>query len=113
MTDFVLSLIRTVVPIVVGSVVGWLGARGIEVEPEAAAALTAGIGGLAGAMYYAAARWLESKWPMLGCLLGSAKPPAYGDAVLGRPLDGDEARLLHDIRQVEGRDTSGRRHDDA
>lgn len=33
--------------------------------------------------------------------------------VPGGPVTSDEAYLLHDIRQVEGRDTSGRRHDDA
>ena len=99
MTDFILSLIRTVVPIIVGSVVGWLGARGIDVEPEAVGALTAGIGALAGAIYYAAARWLEQRWPILGHLLGPAQAPVYPDS-----------RETHDI--VRNAFDLDRRHDD-
>lgn len=105
MTDFILSLIRTVVPIIVGSVVGWLGARGIDVEPEAVGALTAGIGALAGAIYYAGARWLEQRWPILGHLLGSAQPPAYPDSVETR-------EQVRDFFEIED-ERMGRRHDDA
>jgi len=81
MTDFVLSLIRTVVPLAVGSLVGGLTVRGIRVEPEAVGSLTAGITALVGSLYYAGARWLESRWPALGYLLGSAQSPQYPDSV--------------------------------
>lgn len=78
MNDYVLSLIRTWVPIAVGAVLSWLAARGFNLDEEATYGLTAFLTGLGGAVYYALARALESRWPALGrLLLGSSKAPAY------------------------------------
>lgn len=77
MTDFVVSLIRTNVPVLVGSLLGWLISQGVTVPADAEVPLTAGIVALTIAVYYAAARWLEQRWPAFGYLLGSRAEPAY------------------------------------
>ena len=78
MNDYFLSLIRTWVPIAVGAVLSWLAARGLSLDEEATYGLTAFLTALGGAVYYALARGLESRWPALGrLLLGSKRTPAY------------------------------------
>lgn len=77
MSNFVVSLIRTVVPVVVGSMIGFLVARGIDLPEDAAASLNMGIQALAIAGYYAGARFLETKWPAFGYLLGTRAEPEY------------------------------------
>ena len=71
------SIVRTIVPIIVGSVIGLAVANGINLdeqfEPLLTATLTAGFTGL----YYIAVRLLETYVaPKLGWLLGLAKTPA-------------------------------------
>ena len=77
MNDLITSFIRTWTPMLVGSVVAWLTARGIEVSPENALGLTAFLSGLFSALYYAAVRLGERKWPQIGVLLGRAKQVKY------------------------------------
>lgn len=74
MGDQVTSIIRTVVPVIVGTAISWLARRGIDVDGAAVAqAVTVVIiGG-----YYAVARWAETRWPRAGWMLGIAKPPTY------------------------------------
>lgn len=71
----VASLLRTFVPSIVGSILGWITSTGIEVDPELKGLLTvllmAGFTGL----YYAAVRFVEEKLPWVGILLGYAKSP--------------------------------------
>lgn len=76
MSDYLVSLIRTWVPVAVGVAITWLGAQlGVDIDStEAAAAVT----GVVVAVYYAVARILEDRWPQLGLLLGRASVPAYG-----------------------------------
>lgn len=78
MSDHFVSLIRTYVPAVVGVVIAWLATLGINVDTSASVALIVGITGLSTAIYYTAVRLVESRWPVLGILLGIARPPAYG-----------------------------------
>ena len=75
MSDWIVSLIRTYVPLAVGVVVSWLARNNIvAIDGESAAAVfTAAVVGL----YYAAARLLEKRWPKAGWLLGAAKSPSY------------------------------------
>ncbi|HLR95689.1 MAG TPA: hypothetical protein VK053_14280 [Jiangellaceae bacterium] len=73
----VLSLIRTYVPIVVGALASWLLTLGVEVDAEAQAGLVVAMTGVLQAIYYAAARWAETRWPWLGVLLGSRAKPTY------------------------------------
>lgn len=70
------SIVRTVVPIVVGAVLGWLAIAGIELDSEFETALTAFVTALFAAVWYIAARIFETYVsPKLGVLLGLPKSP--------------------------------------
>lgn len=73
-SDPIISIVRTIVPAVVGSGVAWLAARGVDIDGAAATAL---VTTLATAGYYGAVRWAEGRWPRAGWLLGIAAPPSY------------------------------------
>lgn len=77
LSDNVLSLIRTYVPIGVGLVLGWLISHGLTVDPSLQVTLTALITSGASAVYYTLVRALENRWAGFGWLLGAAKAPAY------------------------------------
>lgn len=78
MTNFLVSLIRTWVPIGVGSLISLLVVNyGIVVDESVTAQLAAGLTGIIIAGYYLLARLLERKFPQLGVLLGSTKEPVY------------------------------------
>lgn len=127
-SDKTLARLRTATPAwwasLVVMILAWLAPRlsadlyaAVDELLRSPAALAAVIA-LVTLVWHATWGWLGPRIPdqflwVLRLAMGSAQTPAYGDSVLGRPLDGDEARLIRDIRQVEGRDTSGRRHDDA
>ena len=74
LSDRFVSLIRTVVPVAVGTFAAWLAAKTGIVLGETDIAL---VTGLAISGYYTLVRWAESKWPALGWLLGVAKTPEY------------------------------------
>lgn len=78
MTDFIRSQIRTWVPIGVGGLLAYLsGKLDISFDEGTANGLVLFIGSVAMGVYYAAARWLESRFPWAGYLLGSRGQPAY------------------------------------
>lgn len=78
MSDRLLSLIRTLVPVLVGSALAWLAARTGIVLPEHVSAELAIVATVAAiTLYYALVRWLETRWPWFGLLLGAAKEPVY------------------------------------
>lgn len=68
------SIIRTVVPIIVGSIIAWLAARGVKVDE---ATILPAVDAIAAATYYAIIRLIEDKWPKAGWLLGSPGAPSY------------------------------------
>jgi hypothetical protein len=70
--DTIVSLIRTWVPVVVGTLIAYLANRGFNIDINQNAVVAATI-----AIYYALARAAEKKWPALGWLLGVPKEPAY------------------------------------
>ena len=72
--DLLVSLRRTLVPMVVGLVAGSFLAG--YVEPEA---LDKVVSGAVTAVYYLVVRLLEQKMPAFGLLLGSRKQPVYLD----------------------------------
>jgi hypothetical protein len=75
MNDLVVSLIRTYVPIAVGtalSLLATLGITGVD-STEAAAVVTS----LTIGLYYALARALERRKPAAGVLLGHKSAPSY------------------------------------
>jgi hypothetical protein len=77
MSDTLTSLIRTYVPIVVGSALSWLATKSIELDEATRTALITGVTGICIALYYTAVRVLEKKWSVFGLLLGSRKQPEY------------------------------------
>lgn len=77
MNDYIISAIRTGVPILVGWVIfmlnNWLEPLGVEVDSEAVA------GPVLGAIiwaYYLLARWLETRFPQVKWL-GISSTPSY------------------------------------
>ncbi|WP_019871391.1 hypothetical protein [Salinispora oceanensis] len=76
--DFLISFIRTAVPVAVGAVLAWLASKtGIVLDADSSASLTAGVVAVVVAVYYALARVLEIRWPWLGLLLGRRAKPVY------------------------------------
>lgn len=82
MSDCLASIIRALVPVGVGSLLGLAAEHGITGDADSRAALTAGLIALATATYYAAARGAEhSARPWLATLGGGiAVSPVYVDA---------------------------------
>lgn len=72
------SIVRTLVPIIVGAVIGWATIRGIALDPEFELALVLAVTGLFQGVYYIAVRLFELYVsPKFGWLLGLAKAPEY------------------------------------
>ena len=80
MSNFLIAVIRSVVPIVVGWLVALLAAASIPVEPDVAVGLTVTLSTLVASLYYIGVAWLERAWPWFGWLLGVARNPVYGDS---------------------------------
>jgi hypothetical protein len=70
------SIVRTIVPIIVGAVLGWAVTLNAPLDPEFEPALTAALTlGFSG-VYYIAVRLIETYVsPKLGWLIGLAKSP--------------------------------------
>ena len=68
------SLVRTIVPIIIGALVSALALAGLEVDPGA---LEPGVYAIVSAAYYALIRVLEERWPKVGKLLGTQGKPDY------------------------------------
>jgi hypothetical protein len=80
-SDYVTSLIRTLVPVLVVSGLTSIATRfGLVFDEHTSNDVVVGITGLVISLYYAAVRTLERRWPIIGVLLGSSKKPAYEDA---------------------------------
>jgi hypothetical protein len=78
LSDTAVSLIRTYVPIVVGAFISWLVSIGVDLGAEANVALVTFMTAALTGAYYAIARALEKRWPILGrFLLGSSRVPEY------------------------------------
>ena len=75
MNPFAASLIRTIVPIVVGSILGVLARIGLDIDPEGQQALSTLIDSAFIGAYYLVIRIIETKVPQVGWLLGLAKTP--------------------------------------
>lgn len=70
MDNYVVSLIRTWVPVGVGAVLTWLASTlGIVIDSSTSAAATIAAVGIVTAAYYALARLVEKRWPVVGRIL--------------------------------------------
>ncbi len=77
--NFVPSLVRTVVPVIVGAVVSGLAAIGLDVQGDV---LTPAITAVVSAAYYAGVRLLERRFWRAGHLLGTPGAPEYSTPVV-------------------------------
>jgi hypothetical protein len=78
MNNYIPSLIRTWVPVLIGSVAAWLFAKfGLVIDEDSKAQATAGFVAFVIGAYYAVVRYLETKYPLVGWLLGMPKQPGY------------------------------------
>lgn len=93
LSPFVISNIRTLVPVAVGALLTWLASTlKIAIDPNSQAGLVVLAVGVLSGGYYALVHLLEQKWPKIGVLLGVDKVPVYatpppsglsvGDAIL-------------------------------
>ncbi len=88
LNDYARSIIRTVVPLMVGSAAGWLASRGVEIDRTQATVLL----DLAfSALFYAVVRAAERRWPQAGWLLGAPGAPAYPARPTGPSQDAFDA----------------------
>ena len=70
------SILRTLVPVAAGAVIGWLASAGITADPQLEAALGAALTAVGTAAYYVVVRLLEVHVsPHFGWLLGSTQSP--------------------------------------
>lgn len=77
MSDFIISQIRTYVPLIVGAIVAWLTTKGIKINPSDASTVVPFLTAVFSGLYYTIVRLLESKFPQMGWLLGIAKKVTY------------------------------------
>lgn len=81
MEDYLTSLIRTWVPVMVGAAITWLAMTlGVVLDDGTSTSLIVATTALATAVYYAAARAVEARWPQVGRLLlalGAGGGPVY------------------------------------
>ena len=77
-SDKLTAWVRTAVPILIGVALTWVATKtGIVLDGNTTAYLATAVTGVIIAVYYTLVRWLESRWPQLGWLLGAAKAPVY------------------------------------
>jgi len=80
LSDIGPSIVRTLAPIFVGWIISLVALAGVEVDADQRLALLTLATALIQALYYLAVRWLETRWPWFGILLGSRKQPTYANA---------------------------------
>lgn len=74
------SIVRTLTPVIVGAILGWLASINLAPDPGLEAALTIALSSAFTAVYYILVRLFERYVsPRFGWLLGIAKEPAYTD----------------------------------
>lgn len=80
------SIVRTLVPVIVGQIAAYLATIGIILPEDVMAAVTVILGFAFTTIWYLAVRFLEQKFPKLGILLGwAAVPESYTPAKDRKP----------------------------
>lgn len=77
MYAYVVSLIRTLVPVAVGTLLTWLAEHGLDVPADQRGTVSLAGVGIVATGYYVLVRALEKRWPKLGALLGVPVMPTY------------------------------------
>ncbi|MEB0200565.1 hypothetical protein QN354_02195 [Cryobacterium sp. 5I3] len=80
MSNFFIAVIRSLIPIVVGWIVGLLVSLNVHVDPSITDGLILSASALAASLYYIGVAWLERQFPWFGWLLGVARNPVYASA---------------------------------
>ncbi len=75
--QWLISLWRTVVPVIVGGGIGWLAGHGITIDGVSEAQIDLAVTVFGTGLYYGAFRALEQRFPILGVFLGSTRQPVY------------------------------------
>ncbi|MGH8879664.1 MAG: hypothetical protein ACRD0P_20330 [Stackebrandtia sp.] len=70
-------MIRTWVPAAIGAALAWGATYGVDISSGEQAGLVAGLTAAMTSAYYAIVRAGEDRFPWLGFLLGTRKPPTY------------------------------------
>lgn len=74
------SLIRTITPVIVASGLTWLGMKtGFVLDENTSAQVAIAATGASVSLYYGVVRLLEQRYPPFGILLGSRQQPTYGE----------------------------------
>ena len=76
LSNYGTSIVRTVVPFIVGTALTLAAKWGFDIDAEALTPIATIV---VGAVYYAAVRKIEESKPEMGKLLGKAVQPVYGD----------------------------------
>jgi len=77
LSQFVIALIRTVVPAGVGAAFAWLASVGFALDAETQSTLIVALVALFTGLYYAGVTAAAKKWPWFQWLLGVNATPAY------------------------------------
>ena len=78
LNDYLISVIRTLVPAAVAAGLTWLGIRlGVVLDADTSASLAVATTALVLAGYYSGIRALERRCPWFGVLLGHRQQPKY------------------------------------
>ncbi|KKI16364.1 MULTISPECIES: hypothetical protein [unclassified Leucobacter] len=75
--DVLVALVRTVVPTAVGYLLSLIALAGLNLTEQTANLLTLLLTTVLTAVYYAAVRWLSTRWAWFGWLLGYPTNPTY------------------------------------
>ena len=119
-SDLVISIIRDLTGKAVGGVLGLVAAAGVVVPADLSDRLTvvlaAAVLVAVQVVYYVAVRWAEARWPIVGRLLGAARPPNYGitmpiylKTVIDREATMAEAERIHTDVQTRVNDVTWRK----
>lgn len=71
------AAVRTITPVIAGGIISFFATRGIEVDGAAREYLVFGLTIVITVAYYLIPLALESRWPVIGLLLGSTARPTY------------------------------------
>jgi len=76
LSDYGTSIVRTVVPFIVGTAITLAAKWGLDIDADALTPIATVV---VGAAYYAVVRKIEENRPEIGKLLGKAVEPVYGN----------------------------------
>ncbi|WP_424533617.1 hypothetical protein ACOZ38_25110 [Sphaerisporangium viridialbum] len=75
--DLLANWIRTGVAAAVGAGIGWFTTKGFVVDPASSTLVISGAGGLFTLVYQVLVTSLQTRWPIVGILLGVPRVPTY------------------------------------